>query len=312
VKGGTGTPRQWMSPPLLMISAAFLFAWMGACVKLASAQYGAGEIVLYRSLVGLALMAAVLRWRRLGLGTRVPAMHFWRSLSGTTSLCLWFYAIGGLPLATAMTLNYMSSVWIALFLVGGAVLLGPARGQTDGGIDGRLVAAVLAGFAGVALVLRPTLEQDQLWHGLMGLLSGLLSATAYLQVTALGRVGEPGERIVFYFSAAGVVAGAALTAFTDGASTHDLRGVALLLAIGVLATSAQWMMTRAYASGATLGIAALQYLGIVFGSVLGVWLFDDAVTKMSLAGMALIIGAGVAATQLRGRTPASTAAPTET
>jgi S-adenosylmethionine uptake transporter len=312
VKGGTGTPRQWMSPPLLMISAAFLFAWMGACVKLASAQYGAGEIVLYRSLVGLALMAAVLRWRRLGLGTRVPAMHFWRSLSGTTSLCLWFYAIGGLPLATAMTLNYMSSVWIALFLVGGAVLLGPARGQTDGGIDGRLVAAVLAGFAGVALVLRPTLEQDQLWHGLMGLLSGLLSATAYLQVTALGRVGEPGERIVFYFSAAGVVAGAALTAFTDGASTHDLRGVALLLAIGVLATTAQWMMTRAYASGATLGIAALQYLGIVFGSVLGVWLFDDAVTKMSLAGMALIIGAGVAATQLRGRTPASTAAPTET
>jgi len=312
VTGGTGTPRQWMSPPLLMISAAFLFAWMGACVKLASAQYGAGEIVLYRSLVGLALMAAVLRWRRIGLGTRVPAMHFWRSLSGTTSLCLWFYAIGGLPLATAMTLNYMSSVWIALFLVGGAVLLGPARGQSDGGIDGRLVAAVLAGFAGVALVLRPTLEQDQLWHGLMGLLSGLLSATAYLQVTALGRVGEPGERIVFYFSAAGVVAGAALTAFTDGASTHDLRGVALLLAIGVLATTAQWMMTRAYASGATLGIAALQYLGIVFGSVLGVWLFDDAVTKMSLAGMALIIGAGVAATQLRGRTPASTAAPTET
>ena len=239
-------------------------------------------------------------------------MHFWRSLSGTTSLCLWFYAIGGLPLATAMTLNYMSSVWIALFLVGGAVLLGPARGQVDGGIDGRLVAAVLAGFAGVALVLRPTLEQDQLWHGLMGLLSGLLSATAYLQVTALGRVGEPGERIVFYFSAAGVVAGAGLTAFTDDASTHDLRGVALLLAIGVLATTAQWMMTRAYASGATLGIAALQYLGIVFGYVLGVWLFDDPVTTMSLAGMALIIGAGVAATQLRGRTPASAAAPTET
>lgn len=309
---GASTQRQWMSPPLLMISAALLFAWMGACVKLASAQYGAGEIVLYRSLVGLALMGAVLRWRRLGLRTPVPAMHFWRSLSGTTSLCLWFYAIGGLPLATAMTLNYMSSVWIALFLVGGAVLLGPARGQADGGIDGRLVAAVLAGFAGVALVLRPTLEHDQLWHGLMGLLSGLLSATAYLQVTALGRVGEPGERIVFYFSAAGVVAGTGLTTFTDEPSMHDLRGVALLLAIGVLATTAQWMMTRAYASGATLGIAALQYLGIVFGYVLGVWLFDDPVTTMSLAGMALIIGAGVAATQLRGRTPASAAAPTET
>jgi len=307
------TPQQrLMSPPLLMIYAAFLFSLMGVCVKLASAQYGAGEIVLYRSLVGLVLMGAVLHWRGIALGTRVPAMHFWRSLSGTAALCLWFYAIGGLPLATAMTLNYMSSVWIALFLVGGAVLLGPARGSTDGGIDGRLVAAVLAGFAGVALVLRPTLEQDQLWHGLMGLLSGLLSATAYLQVTALGRVGEPGERIVFYFSAAGVVAGAALTVFADGSSPHDWHGAALLLSIGMLATTAQWMMTRAYASGATLGIAALQYLGIVFGFVFGVWLFDDPVTTMSLAGMALIIGAGVAATQLRGRTPAPATAPTET
>ena len=52
-----------------------------------------------------------------------------------------------------MTLNYMSSVWMALFLIGGAVLVGGAR------IDGRLIAAVLAGFAGVALVLRPTLDQ---------------------------------------------------------------------------------------------------------------------------------------------------------
>ena len=72
------------------------------------------------------------------------------------------------------------------------------------------------------------------------------------------------------------------------------------------------MMTRAYASGATLGIAALQYLGIVFGFAFGVWLFDDPVTTMSLAGMVLIMGAGVAATQLRGRTPTASAAPTET
>jgi drug/metabolite transporter (DMT)-like permease len=53
------------------------------------------------------------------------------------------------------------------------VLLGPLRSN---GPDYRLVLAVLAGFAGVALILRPTIEQDQLWHGLMGLLSGVLSA----------------------------------------------------------------------------------------------------------------------------------------
>src|SRR5687767_10408057 len=110
-----------------MVGASFLFALMGVCVKLAAAQYSAGELVFYRSLVGLVLMASVMRWKGIAWRTPVPAMHFWRSASGTTALCLWFYAIVGLPLATAMTLNYMSSVWIALFLIGGAVLVDSQR-----------------------------------------------------------------------------------------------------------------------------------------------------------------------------------------
>jgi S-adenosylmethionine uptake transporter len=297
-----------MSAPLLMTAAALLFALMGACVKLASQHYSAGEVVMYRSLVGVALMGALLRWRGTPIATPVPAMHFWRSSSGVTALVLWFYAIGGLPLATATTLNYMSSVWIALFLIGGAALAAPARQA----IDGRLVAAVLAGFAGVTMVLRPTMEQDQAWYGVTGLLSGLLAAVAYLQVTALGRVGEPEARVVFYFSLGGVLAGAAVAPFSGGFHAHTAEGALLLLAIGVLAAAAQWMMTRAYARGATLGNAALQYLGIVFSFLFGVWWFDDAGTGLAMAGMALIVGAGIAATVIRARSPQRTdALPTQ-
>ncbi len=299
-----------MSPAALMIAASALFAVMGVCVKFASAQYSAGEIVLYRALVGLVLMAFVVQARGIGWRTRVPGMHLWRSLAGTLALCMWFYAIGGLPLATAMTLNYMSSVWIALFLLGGAILLAP-EGAHDNPIDGRRVAAVLTGFVGVALVLRPTIEQHQLWHGVVGLGSGLLAAVAYLQVTALGRVGEPGARVVLYFSLAGVVFGAAFALLTGGFSAHTLRGAGLLLAIGVLATLAQWMMTRAYGSGATLGIAALQYLGIVFSFGLGVWIFDERLTLSATLGIVLILTAGVAATLLRGRPRRDDASPTE-
>ncbi|MDZ7590748.1 MAG: hypothetical protein U5L05_08670 [Rubrivivax sp.] len=92
---------------------------------------------------------------------------------------------------------------------------------------------------------------------------------------------------------------------------RSLVGLALLLAIGILATAGQWMMTLAYATGATLGVAALQYLGIVFGFGFGVWLFDDPVTTLSLAGMALIIGAGVTATLLHDRRSAPGATPNE-
>jgi len=297
-----------MSAPLLMVCASLLFAVMGVCVKLASALYPSGEIVFYRSIIGVAFMATLVTSRGGTLRTTVPAMHFWRSLCGVSALSLWFYSIGGLPLATAVTLNYMSSVWMAFFVLGGSVVLGPG----NRGIDGRLVLSVMLGFVGVALILRPTIDQQQLWYGLCGLLSGMLSAMAYLQVTALGRAGEPETRIVFYFSVGGVAAGALTMLWAGGMQPHTPRGLLLLAAIGVLATAAQLMMTRAYATGHTLGNAALQYLGIAFSFGFGVWLFDDQVTWMALAGMALVAGAGLSATLLRSRTPSASGNPTET
>jgi len=299
-------PALALSAPLAMLSSSLLFALMGVVVKAASPLYGAGELVMYRSLVGLVVIAGLMRWRGVSLATPVPAMHAWRSLTGVTALVLWFHAIGGLPLATATTLNYMSSVWIALFLIGGAMLVAPGRPA----IDGRLVATVLAGFAGVALVLRPTMTAEQAPYGLSGLLSGVLAALAYLQVTALGRAGEPPLRVVFYFSLAGVLAGAAVTLVAGTWHGHSVRGVAMLLAIGLLAAGGQWMLTRAYSHGATLGIASLQYLGVAFAFGFGVWLFDDPVTAGALLGMALIVGAGVVATQLRDKAqPDAAAAP---
>jgi S-adenosylmethionine uptake transporter len=279
-----------------MVLATLLFATMGVCVKLASGLYDASEIVMYRGLTGMVLMALLTRSQGLSLKTVVPGMHLWRSISGVTSLSLWFYAIGKLPLATAMTLNYMSSVWMALFLLGGAVLMGAQK------LDWRLVAAVLLGFCGVALILRPTLDQQQLWHGLAGLLSGMLAAMAYLQVTALGRAGEPELRVVFYFSLGGAVAGAAITAVvTGGLHAHTGYGAALLVAVGVLATAAQVLLTRAYSIGRPLVNACLQYLGIVFSFGYGMLLFKDPLTLSATAGMILIIAAGVAATLLRSK-----------
>ncbi|WP_119155675.1 DMT family transporter [Caldimonas tepidiphila] len=280
--------------PLLIALSTLLFATMGVCVKLASVHYGTGEIVFYRGLTGALMIALVARRRGGSLRTPVPGMHLWRSIAGVTALCLWFYSIGGLPLATAVTLNYMSSVWMALFLIGGAIAMGRSR------VDGRLFAAVLTGFAGVVLILRPTVEQEQLWHGVMGLLSGMISAVAYLQIAALGRVGEPEYRTVFYFSLGGMAAGAGLMAI-NGMQPHTVGGALLLLAVGLLATTAQLLMTRAYATGTPLVNASLQYLGIVFSFVYGMLLFDDPVTWMALAGMALIVGAGLAATLLRSR-----------
>jgi S-adenosylmethionine uptake transporter len=228
------------------------------------------------------------------LRTAVPGMHAWRSLIGVVSLGGWFYAITYLPLATAMTLNYMSSVWVAAFLVGGALLYG--KGEKPGW----LLATVLTGFAGVVMVLRPAFDQNQAWAGLVGLLSGMTAALAYIQVTALSRAGEPEARVVFYFAVASALLGAVGVA-VQGASPWQWPHALWILPIGILASLGQLCMTRAYASGATLVVANLQYSGIVFGALASVLIFSDHLPPLAWAGMVVIVGSGMVATVLRSR-----------
>ena len=280
---------------LWMVLASFLFATMGVCDKLASSNFNAFELVLYRGLVGMVFMALIVQARGSGLRTRFPGMQAWRSLVGVISLIAWFYAIAYLPLATAVTLNYMSSIWVATFLIGGALLYtrGPMQPR-----QGLLMLTVLTGFGGVVMILRPTLEQNQLFAGLIGLMSGLLAALAYIQVTALGRLGEPEERTVFYFALGSALGGGIGVMFT-GLSEWSWEAAVWLLPIGVLASIAQWCMTRAYSQGPTLVAANLQYSGIVFAALYSLLLFGDQIPLLGWLGMLVIVVSGVVATVLR-------------
>lgn len=304
---------------LWMLAAAFFFATMAVCVKFASEHFNSAELVFYRGLLGMLFMWALARTRGIALATRFPGMHMWRSLVGVISLGAWFYAIAHLPLATAMTLNYMSSVWIAAFLVGGALLMGllPGRGERPaapaaGLSQGPLVMTVIAGFIGVIMMLRPTIEQNQAFAGLVGLMSGLLAAFAYMQVMALARVGEPETRTVFYFAVGSAVAGG-LAMTVTGVSEWHWRPALWLIPLGVLASLGQLCMTRAYSlaktRSATLVVANLQYSGIVFGAIYSLLLFGERLPLIGWAGMALIMASGIAATVLRAR--AAPGAPAE-
>ena len=270
---------------------------MAVGIKVAGASFSTFELVFYRGVVSVIFIALVLRSRGTSLRTAVPMMHAWRTLIGVLSMGFWFYGIAHLPLATAMTLNYMSSVWVAAFIVGGAIVYGKTDGQ------GPLMGTVLASFAGVIMLLRPTLEQNQLFAGLIGLLSGMGSALAYLQVTALGKVGEPEGRTVFYFSLGSLVVGSVGMLFTGMTawSSVSWQAAAWLLPIGILASLGQWCMTRAYSRGSTLLVANLQYSGIVFGAFYSLLLFGDRIPLVGWAGMGLIVASGVAATVLRTR-----------
>ena len=139
-----------------------------------------------------------------------------------------------------------------------------------------------------------------MFAGLVGLLSGLLAAFAYMQVMALGRIGEPESRTVFYFAVGSALAGAVGMAFT-GLSEWNWLHALWLMPVGLLASLGQLFMTRAYSHGATLVVANLQYSGIVFGALYSLLLFGDHIPLLGWTGMALILASGIAATVLRSR-----------
>lgn len=298
-----------------MVAAALIFALMSVCVKFASQDFNTAEIIFYRGLVSMALLAWLAKRNGVTLATKYPREHAWRSFVGVISMGAWFYAIGHLPLATATTLNSMSSIWMAVFLIlQGLWLRHLMRKDNALNTHGNraippfpwgLVSTVMLGFIGVLLVLRPDSAPTQEWAAALGgLLGGMFAAMAYMQVTTLSHLGEPESRVVFYFSLGSAVAGAITMLFT-GISPFPGWSVLWLLPVGLLAAVAQMCMTRAYATAGskrnTLVVANLQYSGIVFAALLSLMLFGESIPLIGWVGIVIIVISGVVATALRSR-----------
>lgn len=283
---------------LWMLFAAFVFSVMGVCIKLASSTYSTTEIVMYRGGIGVLFMLALTLYRHETIKTQLPWHHLWRGVLGVTAMWMWFFSIGKLPLATGMTLNYTSPVWMTAILFVGGFISGKKR------FEWGLISAVSMSFVGVILLLRPSIHAEQLFAGIIALASGFLSALAYLQVRKLGHMGEPESRVVFYLSLTGLAYGL-LGALYQGTAhagnhqvwhSHSAKGLGLLLTIGVTASMAQFAMTRAYRLGKTLVTANLEYTGIIFSSAWGVLIWSDVLGWLSWLGIMIILISGIAAT----------------
>ena len=251
---------------------------MGVCVKLASSDFSTGEIVFWRGFVSMAMMAGLALSRGVALRTPHWRMHLSRSISGSTALGCYFFAIGALPLATAVTLNYTSPLFVALLL---ALFFRERLNALASG-------AVLMGFAGVVVLLRPTLQPEQWVGAVAGLSSGAVASLAYISLRELGRKDEPEVRTVFWFSLMTATIGLAWSLFSD-LHLPDLGQLATLLGVGLFGGLAQLAMTRSYRYGRTVVSANLSYATVVFASLFGTLLWDEIMPASSWLAIALIV-----------------------
>ena len=268
---------------LWMLAASLLFACMGVCVKLGSTQFSAAELAFYRSFVALLLIYGYMRYAGLSLVTAHWKTHITRSIAGFVSLVTYFSALSLIPLATAVTLNYTSPLFLALLL---------AFWQREA-IRRLLLFALGGGFVGVALLLQPAFHSEQIIGGMFGLASGMVSSIAFLNVRKLGEMGEPEWRTVFYFSLIATIGG--LPWALSGTSFHaiDARGASLLIGVGSFGALAQLCMTRAYGRGKTIATASLSYSTVAFASIFGIYLWDDHLPMIAWVGIVLIVVSGI-------------------
>lgn len=268
-----------------MLVAGALFALVGALAKFIGSQFSGAELAMYRSMFGLFAIGSFLLWQRESPRTAFWKGHFWRGATGTISLVAYFYAMTALPLATAITLNYTSPIWLTLL----SVLLLKER------LKPRLLAAITLGFVGMAMVLRPTFASNQAVPGLIGLASGFFAACAYVNVKKLGDAGEPAWRVVFYFCVIGTL-GSALVQPVDGPfHPVNVGNVWPLLGMGFLATLAQLAMTRAYHSGNTQVVGVFAYSTVIFAALIGMFIFDEQLPWLAWIGMLVIMMSGLLA-----------------
>lgn len=276
---------------LWMIAASFLFACMGVCVKMAAATHSAVEITFYRSFISLILMFGLIRLRGVSLQTPHWRWQITRGLVGFSALFAYFYAITLLPLATAVTLNYTSAIFLALYLALAGLRL--RKG---------MLGALAIGLIGVGLLLKPTLHADQLVGGLIGLASGVMAGMAYFSVRQLGARGESETRTVFYFSLVSSICAGIWLVFSE-IHAVDLHSGLLLLGVASFATVAQLAMTRAYSRGKTLMSAALAYSTVIFSSLFGMFFWGEVMDASGWFAIGLIILSGVAATHFSRASP---------
>jgi drug/metabolite transporter (DMT)-like permease len=264
----------------LMLAGIGLFSINDALGKWLLATYSVGELLLIRSVAAMILLAPFVR--RAGIaaitGAPRPGLQIVRVVLSTLEVAMFFWAVSYLPLADTVTFYLAGPVYVTALSV---VLLGEMVGW-------RRWAAVLVGFAGVVLALRPTAASLTL-PALIALTGSvffafLMIATRFLRET-------PNTVLVGGQIAGTLVFGAVVAPF--GWVTPSPRDFALMALFGVLSIMALACVNRSLKLAAASVVVPYQYTIIVWAIVLGYAVFGDVPDPLTLCGAAVIIAAGL-------------------
>lgn len=264
----------------MMMLGILLFVLNDVLGKWLVATYTVGQVLLIRSIFAIAMLSPmILREgvRRVATPPR-PGLQLLRVVFSTAEVAAFYWAVAYLPLADVVTFYLAGPIWVT-------ALSGPLLGEKVGL---RRWLAVLVGFAGVVIAMRPTSAVLGL-PSLIGLVGSFFFAL--LMITTRNLRGTPDTTLVTWQTVAALLAG--LVAAPFGWVTPTPVDFLLLGLLGVVATLGHMCVNRSLKLAPAAVVVPYQYTQIVWAVLMG-WLFFGDIPGLALiVGSTIIIGAGL-------------------
>tara|TARA_B100001059_G_scaffold235939_1_gene283793 strand:- start:1245 stop:2078 length:834 start_codon:yes stop_codon:yes gene_type:complete len=259
---------------LYMLGSTLAFACMQICVKFLP-HLPAHELILFRSLVSIVLSVAILKKLGIQLLGNNKKVLLMRGVFGTTALLMFFYTLQNIPLASAVTLQYLSPIFTALFA---AIFLKEKMQMKQWLYFG-------VSFAGVALI-KGFDERISLTFMLLGICSAMFSGMAYTCIRRLKDSEHP-LVVVLYFPLVAIPIMSVLS-YYKWVTPQGTDWLYLLL-MGLFTQVAQLLMTKGIQSGIANKMISLKYIGTIYALAIGYLIFGESYGLMSLIGIAMVI-----------------------
>src|SRR5579859_3550214 len=240
------------------------------------------ELVFFRNAFAF-LPLGLYIWRTTGfsvLKTQRPWGHLTRSVAGLVGMCCSFSAVQRLALTEATAFTFAAPLFMTAL---SALMLREAVGRHRWG-------AVLVGFAGVLIMVRPQPGHMNLTGVAFALTAAVGSALAMVQIRQIS-VTEKGATIVFYFTLAGTLLGLGVSLFDW--VTPDPATLAALIFSGLIGGVGQLFLTEAIRVAPVGVVAPFDYTQLIWATILGYLVWGELPQPVTLAGAAVVAASGL-------------------
>lgn len=269
---------------LLFVCGLFLFACMDTTVKYLTAYYPVPVVAALRYAVHLLLMLALVapRQGRQMVRTTRTGWVLVRALSLAGATLFMGLALKRMPVAETTAIVFISPLLVVL-------IAGPLLGEK---VDRGDWIAAIVGFLGIVLIARPGGALDPM--GIAFTTGAIVVMTAYQLLSRVLAATEQTLALLFYTALVGtLIFGMLLPWFWNGPAP-PLRHLPLFLIVGASGGMGHFLFTAAYRQASASVLAPLMYMQLLWAGLLGWLVFGHVPDSLSILGMIVVAGCGVA------------------